>query len=898
MEFEEYKEIITGITNNGLENKQNLQDVHDLLIGMSQEGYMFDADKRAFAMRYSKYAHEMAEYMAGQTGDADFERLYWNYLLIEAPWIFESYLYYMEKNRADSKKFYYPRRKTLKTLVDDLQDLEDRKIEYLGISLPPRVGKLIADDTPVLTDNGWKAHGDLCVGDYVYDYDGLPVKVTHVFPKAFANKRVHFSDGSHIDCHENHEWIVFDRHLMRERIVETKEMIGDLDNDKKGRGHRYTYMLPLYQPIIGSYKELPVKPYTFGAWLGDGRINNPDICGDRDDYPIVESIVADGYEISWHTTHKTTGVEYYGFKSLRKPLQSIGMCHSRKNSEKHIPDIYLSASIPQRLELLAGLIDTDGCLRKKEKRYDFVTSSCLLKEDVISLISTFGWRCSVQKKEPKVSSSGIVGKHEYWAISFNPTYPIPCRLERKQLFEFSKKRRLSITKIEDIDPVSGNCISVQGGIYRVGRRSIPTHNSTLCIFFLSWIMGKRPNSHNAMSGHSGILADGFYGEVLNLIGTPEYTWNTIFRGIKVWKKSADKKEITLDKPDRFATLTCRGIDGTFTGAVDISSDGYLYVDDLVRDRMESLSPERLENRYQDYLNVLVDRKNDGSRELCVGTRWNTLDYLSRTENEYKYNPMYRFRKIPALNENDESNFDYDYGLGFSTEYYIKMRDRLDKPEWMAKFQQAPYVREGLLFPEEELKLFDGVVPDGYCKYYAACDPAFGGGDSVSMPICAAHENGKKYIVDWIHDKRTVKYTVPRICDAIQKYNITELRFEKNSGGALFMEDVKEEFRNRGYFHCRCYEKPAPVKIHKEDKIKAYADWIKDNFLFLMPNRGITAQDAYRRSEDYEKALLEVNMFTAEGKNSHDDSPDALTQLAMIFEDKFVTPPSRVINSPF
>ena len=164
-------------------------------------------------------------------------------------------------------------------------------------------------------------------------------------------------------------------------------------------------------------------------------------------------------------------------------------------------------------------------------------------------------------------------------------------------------------------------------------------------------------------------------------------------------------------------------------------------------------------------------------------------------------------------------------------------------------------------------------------------------------VSAAEKNGKKYIIDWIHDKRTVKYTVPRICDAIQKYNITELRFEKNNGGALFMEDVKEEFRNRGYFHCRCYEKAAPVKIHKEDKIKAYADWIKDNFLFLMPNRGITAQGAFKRSEDYEKALLEVNMFTAEGKNSSDDAPDSLTQLAMIFEDKFVTPPSRVISSP-
>lgn len=130
-----------------------------------------------------------------------------------------------------------------------------------------------------------------------------------------------------------------------------------------------------------------------------------------------------------------------------------------------------------------------------------------------------------------------------------------------------------------------------------------TAKSTTCIFFLSWIMGKRPNSHNAMSGHSGILADGFYGEIQNLISTPEYTFNEIFPSATLEKKSAEKKEVNLGAPDRFSTLTCRGIDGTWTGSVDISSDGYLYVDDLVRDRTESLSPTRLENRYQDCKNV-------------------------------------------------------------------------------------------------------------------------------------------------------------------------------------------------------------------------------------------------------------------------------------------------------
>ncbi len=176
-------------------------------------------------------------------------------------------------------------------------------------------------------------------------------------------------------------------------------------------------------------------------------------------------------------------------------------------------------------------------------------------------------------------------------------------------------------------------------------------------------------------------------------------------------KSSDEFTITLGDPDRFATITCRGIDGTWTGAVDVSSDGYLYVDDLVRDREHSLSPQRMENTFQEYLNKMVDRKNDGAKELMVGTLWNVLDPLQRISIQYERDERYEFRRIPALDENDESNFDYDIN-GFSTEYYKSMRERLANAEWMAKYQQNPYVREGLLFPENELKYSDGIINDG------------------------------------------------------------------------------------------------------------------------------------------------------------------------------------------
>ena len=428
---------------------------------------------------------------------------------------------------------------------------------------------------------------------------------------------------------------------------------------------------------------------------------------------------------------------------------------------------------------------------------------------------------------------------------------------------------------------------------RVGKSSI-------CIFFLSWIMGKRPNSHNAMSGHSGILADGFYDETINLILTPEYTFGEIFPDATLYKKSAEKKEITLGAPDRFATLTCRGIDGTFTGSVDISSDGYLYVDDLVRDRTESLSPTRLENRYQDYLNVLVDRKNDGARELMVGTRWNVFDPLGRIEKQFKHDQQYRFRKIPALNENDESNFQYKYGKGFSSQYYIDIRNKLDKNEWMAKYQQTPFIREGLLFEEDSLKYFNGHIPDGIYVAKAIVDPAFGGGDSVSMPICIDHSNGKKYIIDWIFDNGTVKNTVPKVAHAIIKYNITELKVEKNNGGALYCDKINDYLKEMNYNHCRCYSVSAPNQIPKEEKIKAYSDYIKDNFLFIVKNLIIDesseCMNVYSRSKEYNNAMEELTMHSANGKNEHDDAADGLTQLAMIFENIINREP-EIIQSP-
>ena len=453
----------------------------------------------------------------------------------------------------------------------------------------------------------------------------------------------------------------------------------------------------------------------------------------------------------------------------------------------------------------------------------------------------------------------------YWFESYM-YYMEKNRPEEKQFYKPREKTLHVLTK---------ELQNLEDGDYDFLGISLPPRvgKSSTCIFFLSWVMGKRPNSHNAMSGHSGILANGFYSEIQNLICTPEYTFSEIFPKATLQKKSADTKEINLDAPDRFATLTCRGIDGTWTGAVDVSSDGYLYIDDLVRDRMESLSPTRLEGRYQDYLNVLVDRKNDGSRELMVGTRWNVLDPLGRVEASNKDNPRYKFVKIPALNENGESNFEYDYGKGFSTKYFLEVKSRLDNNEWMAKYQQKPFVREGLLFPADELSYYNGTLPEGDSRVVAACDVAWGGGDSLSMPIGREYENGEVYIFAWVFNKGKKEETLPLVTGQIMNNEIRQIRFEGNTGGELYAQYVSERLREHNY-KCSCTSKKAPSQISKMEKIIGYSGDIKRKYRFL---------DEEHRDPEYAAAMEELCITVTIGKNEHDDAADGLTQLEMFIE---------------
>lgn len=157
--MEWYKGLFQQIINDGLKNKVNQRDCLDLLLNM-REDFTFSENKeiRDYAMKISKYAHEMADYMAAQTGGGEFDELYWKYLLLEAQsYQVDSGLLYLEKNRIPKERFYEPRREVFKKhkIIQCLQDLIDDELDIFGLSVPPGCGKSTLEDFFLSLVGGW-----------------------------------------------------------------------------------------------------------------------------------------------------------------------------------------------------------------------------------------------------------------------------------------------------------------------------------------------------------------------------------------------------------------------------------------------------------------------------------------------------------------------------------------------------------------------------------------------------------------------------------------------------------------------------------------------------------------------------------------------------------------------
>lgn len=397
-----------------------------------------------------------------------------------------------------------------------------------------------------------------------------------------------------------------------------------------------------------------------------------------------------------------------------------------------------------------------------------------------------------------------------------------------------------------------------------------TGKSTLGIFFLTWIMGKYPNMPNLASAHSDKLTRSFYDGVLSIIKDPEYLWADVFPGLNIAKTNSKDETIDLEKPKRFSTLTCRSIDGSLTGAT--RCEKILYADDLVSGIEQALSIDRLNSLWEKYTNDLKSRKKLGCKEIHIATRWSVHDVIGRLEQLYGDDPRAVFYSMSALDENDESNFDYDYDVGFDTKYFWDMRDSLDDVSWKCLFQNEPIEREGLLLPEEELLYYNGVLPDGEPdRKVSVCDIAWGGGDSLSMPICYVYGEDA-YVVDVVFNNGDKEVTRPIVVGKLKQHLPHQNRFEANNGGDEYADKVDEMLREDG-IKLNITHRKAPSTASKLSRIIQAAPDIKKLY-FL---------DKKHRSKEYSKFMKELTSFMQTGKNKHDDAADSLAMLTVLLE---------------
>lgn len=431
--------------------------------------------------------------------------------------------------------------------------------------------------------------------------------------------------------------------------------------------------------------------------------------------------------------------------------------------------------------------------------------------------------------------------------------------------EFNRpaKKKFYEPRRKQLKPIADAMQQLADGELDILSVSVPPGcgKTTLSIFFLSWIGGKNPELSVLGGSHSNSLLHGIFDELLRVLDKDgEYLYNDVFPLAPVVGNSGKELRIDLQTQKRFETFEFSSIGSGNAGKVRCSR--LLYCDDLIDGIETAMSRDRLDKLWQQYYTDLRQRKIGNCAELHVATRWSIWDPIGRLEQEYGDDKRAKFLVFPAMNKNDESNFDYPYSLGFTTEMYRQQREIMDDASWRALYMGQPIEREGRVFDPTELRYYFSlpeVEPD---SILAICDTKEQGDDYCAMPVF--YQYGQDYYLDtWVCDNGKVETVMEKVVRTLVDRKVRICRIESNRGGTLFAADVQKRLKELGGITTITTKW---TQSNKSTRIVTNSGYIKAHILF---------RDDKVQNKEYRTAMNLVIGYTMTGKVKHDDPPDAL-----------------------
>ena len=423
---------------------------------------------------------------------------------------------------------------------------------------------------------------------------------------------------------------------------------------------------------------------------------------------------------------------------------------------------------------------------------------------------------------------------------------------------------------------------------RVGKSQIIT-------LAMSWHCAKDAEKSNLYVTYKEGLGGAFLTGVMEIWTDPTYCFSDVFLKVKVADTDSKNHKVDLVRKKKYKTLSGKGLESGLNGEYD--AYGWMVLDDILEGIQDVLNPDTLKRKQIIFDNNVMSRKKEQCKLIHNGTIWSLHDLYSDRLDFLQNNPeakniRYDILKIPALDENDESNFDYDYGVGYTTQYYRTLRAKFeendDMASWYAQYQQEPIERDGAVFNPEHMRFYNGVLPEEEpYRICAACDVALGGEDFLAFAVAYMYEDGSIYIDDVVFDNSEKKITKPKVANMIIDNDVGSAFFEANQGGEGYKDEIEELLKKKGR-KINLRSEYAPTNMRKTQRIWDKAGSIRE-FYF---------RDVGCRSQEYRKFMTNLYSFTVTGKNKHEDAADCLASLAYFIEGNWSMAKIEVPKNPF